>query len=118
MASTPILPRLDNAATASVAIVPQATPRPIALDTNDSSLSLVISLAERRLQLGKLPRHWYVSNLIRLLNALFLMWVPTVSGSIGGMPWMPVNPGVCVQQAAGEAAGEVALPCGAQLLES
>lgn len=56
MASTPILLDWTAERLRAWAIVPQATPRPIALDTNDSSLSLVISLAERRLHLGKVAQ--------------------------------------------------------------
>jgi len=53
MASTPILLDWTAERLRAWTIVSQATPRHIALDTTDPSLSLVISLAERRLQLGK-----------------------------------------------------------------
>lgn len=53
MASTPILLDWTAERLRAWAIVPNFGPRPIALDATDSSLSLVISMAERRLQLGK-----------------------------------------------------------------
>ncbi|MFT3882614.1 MAG: hypothetical protein QM703_23545 [Gemmatales bacterium] len=53
MAGTPILLDWTAERLRAWAIAPQGTPRSIALDTTDSSLPLVISLAERRLQLGR-----------------------------------------------------------------